>query len=111
MVYGCPSYILLSQRRVTWRDKLSIGDELQEGAHIRVDIHTIGLSNTKLNNDQINLLVGLTYHHFVVHSIVVMVVLIPSNLTNDSAVRTNVGGTSKNFHRDSNLAQVIGMLK
>ena len=61
-------------------------------------IRTISLSSTKLSNDLIDSLVELTYHHFVVHSIVVtgvlLVVLIPSNLIDNSAVYINVRDTS-----------------
>ena len=66
-------------------------------------IRTISLSTTKLSNDQINSLIGLTYHHFVIHGIVVLivvliiviVVLIPSNLIENSTVCINVRGTSR----------------
>jgi hypothetical protein len=66
---------------------------------VHIGIRTISLSSTKLNNDQINSLVGLTYHHFVVHNIVVIVVmlviLIPSNLIDNSAFCINVRDTSR----------------
>lgn len=61
-------------------------------------IRAISLLSTKSSNDLIDSLVELTYNHFVVHSIVVtgvlLVVLIPSNLIDNSAVYINVRDTS-----------------
>jgi hypothetical protein len=84
---------------------------------VHTRIHTISLLSTKLNNDWINSLVGLTYHHFIVHSIVVTVVLIvvltPSNLIDNSAVCINVRGTSRKSRTIATriLHRCFGMLK
>jgi hypothetical protein len=102
---------------------------------VHTGIRTISLSSTKLSNDRINSLVGLTYHHFVIHGIVVIVVmlgivvlivmivvlivvivvLIPSNLIENSAVCINVRGTSRAIttrilHRCPSVQALLGFL-
>jgi hypothetical protein len=80
-------------------------------------IRTISLSSIKLNNEQINSLVGLTYHHFVIHGIVVIVVmlgivvvLIPSNLIDNSDACINVRDPSRTIATRI-LHRCFGMLK
>jgi hypothetical protein len=80
--------------------------------------------NHKLSNDRINSLVGLTYHHFIIHGIVVIVVmlgivvLIPPNLIDNSDACINVRDTSKKprtimtriLHRCSSVQALFGFL-